>query len=495
MAADHGTADPGSAARASYLQICSLLSAIGVPGTAADSWLGAVTAASARLGKPAPPSAADIELRALSESESIVASLPEPGVRSAAEQQAVEQVRIAARHIRANYLRQHARSVYRALTGDLARQLRVAELARLAADHFPGLVPSEKQIAAEHARSLRHKDGIEFDQAMFFAYVLEDDLAGEHLVASMRRPHPRTADYLDEFDRTGVAHLDRATVRRVNAQGHLAIQNGCFLNAEDASTNESLEIGVDLVLLQPGARIGVLRGGAVAHPKYVGKKVMSSGLNLTHLYHGKIPYLFFLERELGFVHKLYRGVLRTESEPASAQSGWPEADRDVEKPWIGVIESFAIGGSLQILLALDWVIGEEGAIMRLPAAVEGLVPGVSNMRVARFVGERGARRLLFGNKTIRVSDPEGQLLCDECVPLGQVEAAIDRVADMLLAAGDASFVANRRCLRAGVEPSHVFRAYMALYAREQACCLLSPGLPDRLEATWPAAARAAARPL
>ena len=38
----------------------------------------------------------------------------------------------------------------------------------------------------------------------------------------------------------------------------------------------------------------MLRGGAVDHPKYNGRKVFSTGINLTHLYHGKIPFLWYI---------------------------------------------------------------------------------------------------------------------------------------------------------------------------------------------------------
>jgi (3,5-dihydroxyphenyl)acetyl-CoA 1,2-dioxygenase len=37
--------------------------------------------------------------------------------------------------------------------------------------------------------------------------------------------------------------------------------------------------------------------------------VFGSGINLTHLYHGRIDFLFYLVRDLGYVHKIYRGVL------------------------------------------------------------------------------------------------------------------------------------------------------------------------------------------
>jgi hypothetical protein len=48
------------------------------------------------------------------------------------------------------------------------------------------------------------------------------------------------------------------------------------------------ERGVDLILLDPAIEVGVLRGGVVRHPRYAGQRVFGSGINLTHLYEGRI---------------------------------------------------------------------------------------------------------------------------------------------------------------------------------------------------------------
>ena len=45
------------------------------------------------------------------------------------------------------------------------------------------------------------------------------------------------------------------------------------------------------------------------------RRIFGAGINLTHLYRGKIPYLWFLQRDLGYVHKLLRGVARPDMLP------------------------------------------------------------------------------------------------------------------------------------------------------------------------------------
>jgi thioesterase DpgC len=52
-----------------------------------------------------------------------------------------------------------------------------------------------------------------------------------------------------------------------------------------------------------------------------------------------------------------------------------------------------------------------------------------------------------------------------------------------------SAAGNRRAIRAGEEPLDTFRRYMAVYAREQADCHLSPALIANLEKNWNAASR------
>jgi thioesterase DpgC len=65
-----------------------------------------------------------------------------------------------------------------------------------------------------------------------------------------------------------------------------------------------------------------------------------------------------------------------------------------------------------------------------------------------------------------------------------MDAAIERDADRLTAAGVISIAANRKALRLGEESVDEFRVYLAAYAREQARCLYSPALIRNLEENW-----------
>ncbi|HEY3075688.1 MAG TPA: enoyl-CoA hydratase/isomerase family protein, partial [Burkholderiales bacterium] len=207
-----------------------------------------------------------------------------------------------------------------------------------------------------------------------------------------------------------------------------------------------------------------------------------AGINLTHLYQGKIRYLWYLLRDLGLVNKVYRGLARPEVSP--------EVD-SIEKLWIAAIEGFAIGGHCQIVLTMDYVLATHDAYMTLPARKEGIVPGAANLRLSRFVGARIARQAVMAERRIDCASPEGRMICDEIVPTGDMDAAIARTVERLTGSGVVSAAGNRRAFRISEEPLDSFRRYMSVYAREQAHCHFSPALIANLEKNWNAATRRA----
>jgi (3,5-dihydroxyphenyl)acetyl-CoA 1,2-dioxygenase len=227
----------------------------------------------------------------------------------------------------------------------------------------------------------------------------------------------------------------------------------------------------------------VLRGGTVQHPKHAGRRVFNAGINLTHLYYGQIGFVeFLMERELGYLHKMYRGHWRSES--------YEEEYEDyVEKPWIAVVESFAIGGGCQLLCIMDRVLAEPGSYFNLPASKEGFIPGAANLRFPRIVGIQLTRDGLFFERKFEAETPEGRRIADEIVPAGEMDAAIERNARQLMRAGMTSAVANRKALRVAQEPLSDFRRYFATYARQQSLCLYDPKLLENLEQSWKPSSR------
>jgi thioesterase DpgC len=369
---------------------------------------------------------------------------------------------------RDRFLRVHAEAAYAVLTDGFAVELRDEELLYAAAERFPGLTPTRAEMAAELQRKLADKQGIELAHGIFLGHVLASARAGTHLIRAMLRPTAAALDRLDDFRATGVADLGTVHLTRRGRAGLLELRNPRHLNAEDDTTLAATECAVDLVLLDPEIEIGVLRGGLVDHPRY--SRVFGAGLNLTRLYTGEIPFAFFVTRDLGFVHKIFRGL----------------SDPEQEKLWIAVAETYAIGGACQLLHVVDHVIASHGCRLFLPARHEGIIPGASNLRLPRFVGDRLARQAILSGREFVAGTPEGDLLCDETVEEDAIDATLAARVEALTSSGLISATANRRALRNSQEPLDVFRGYMATYAREQARCYLSPALVNNLEQNWKA---------
>jgi thioesterase DpgC len=414
----------------------------------------------------------------------LLESLPSKPARNDQQARAAETIQEKARAARQRFLARHTGSVYERLTQNYSRFLRVEPLVQAAADAFPGLVPGADEIADDAGRLQRDKEGVEIDQGIFLSHVLGEMRSGTHLCHAMLLPRADTEPYLEKFIADGFVDLGAVTVERRGHAAHVTLKNPRFLNAEDQTTIDATEIAIDLATLDPKSNIAVLRGGEVEHVKYRGRRILGSGINLTHLYRGKIPFLWFIQRELGFVHKFMRGVARTDALPDDVHG------TGAEKPWIAVVESFAIGGHCQILLTQDYVLAANDAFMTLPARKEGIVPGASNLRLHRFVGDRLARQLVQYERKLLCDSPEGRLICDEVVEAGEMDAAIERVVENLTSSGAVGAISNRRAFRVATESLDLFRRYMAVYAREQAYCHFSPALIANLERYWNAQNRA-----
>jgi thioesterase DpgC len=299
----------------------------------------------------------------------------------------------------------------------------------------------------------------------------------------MLRPKQEALERVGEFIKQGVIDFGPAKIERQGKAAVVTVKNPRFLNAEDDDTLDDTETAADIAILDPMSEICILRGDVVDHPKYKGRKIFSAGINLTHLYRGKIPYLWYIRRDMGIVNKMLRGLAMGGASPDEVCGGTHE------KPWIAGLDTFAIGGGCQYLLAMDYVVAGSDAYMTLPARKEGIIPGAANLRLTRFVGARLARQAILMGRRFECDSPEGRMICDKIVPPGEIEQAIDQVIEDFTGSGVVSAAGNRRAFRVGEEPLDTFRRYMAVYCREQAYCHFSPALIANLEKHWNAAQR------
>ncbi len=393
----------------------------------------------------------------------VLAALPEPGRRSPEQHALATAAKDAARAARCRFLDAQADAVYGRLTGGRTRYLSLSELAAAAAASFPGLVPDADQLATERLRPLAGKEGLEIDQGIFFSRILGAPLAGPHLLKGMRRPTDRALRLRAEFARTGRADLGSVRMERTDGIARLTMCRDDCLNAEDNRQVDDMETAVDLALLDPAVRVGLVRGGVMTHSRYRGRRVFSAGINLKALHAGEISLVdFLLRRELGYLHKLLRGLVTQDA---------PWHSPAIEKPWVAVVDSFAIGGGAQLLLVFDQVLAASDAYLSLPAADEGIIPGAANLRLTRQAGSRLSRQVILAGRRIQASEPDARLLIDEVAePGGELDAAVERRLAKLLSP---AVIANRRMLTVAGESEAEFLRYMAEFSLQQALRLYS----------------------
>ncbi|XVV09960.1 (3,5-dihydroxyphenyl)acetyl-CoA 1,2-dioxygenase DpgC [Actinoplanes sp. CA-131856] len=406
---------------------------------------------------------------AVAGTERVIAALPPPHQRSAGQRAEAAAAHDVSRRLRVRFLTAYIDQVYDELTGDRTRYLRVDELAEAAASAFPGLVPTPEQLARERSRPQSGQEGLEIDQGIFLRAVLRSERSGRHLMTAMLRPTPRALRLLPEFRRTGVLETAAVRLERRDGVARLTLCRQDCLNAEDEQQVDDMETAVDLALLDPAVRAGLVRGGVMSHPRHRGRRVFSAGINLKAISAGQISLTgFLLRRELGYLHKLVRGLSDD------------DADRwtpPVAKPWMAAVDSFAIGGGCQLLMVFDHVLAASDAYLSLPAAREGIVPGAGNLRLGRLAGARLSRQVILGGRRIMAAEPDARLLVDEVVAPEEMDEAVERGLARL--SGDA-VVANRRMINLAEEPVDALREYLAEFALEQALRLHADDVIDKV---------------
>jgi (3,5-dihydroxyphenyl)acetyl-CoA 1,2-dioxygenase len=454
--------------------LADVLERAGLSAAEAGDWTASVPGQGGSFG-----AAAEAVSAFLARGQGLMQRLPGPARRTAGERAARAAIASMMDGARERFLRAHAAALYDAVTGGRTRSLRVEALLGDVAARVPGLVPTSAQMDAERSRALPDKEGIELAHGLLVGSVLAVPEAGRHLIDAMLRPTPEALERLPELRARGIIDLGPVRVTRTGRAGILELSNPRHLNAEDDVTLGPTECGIDLILLDPDIEIGVMRGGVVEHPRYPGTRVFGSGLNLTRLYHGRIDFLFYLLRDLGYVHKIYRGLTLAGQDTGAA----------IEKLWVAAVERLAVGGACQLLHVVDHVIATRGSRLFLPARKEGIIPGASNLRLPRFVGDRAARQAILSGREWTAGEPDAAMLCDEVVEPAEMDRAVEARIEALTNSGLVNATANRAALRAGQEPLDLFREYMAIFSVEQARCHLSPALVLNLEQHWNARER------
>jgi enoyl-CoA hydratase/carnithine racemase len=185
-------------------------------------------------------------------------------------------------------------------------------------------------------------------------------------------------------------------LRRTGVLAEIVLNRPEKLNAMNMAWVHDLDATVAKLAGDPDLRVVVIRGAGQA---------FCSGIDLDMMGARGMPADFFRVQEDAFT--------ALERLPAIV---------------IAQIHSYCLGGGLQLALACDIRIASEDAVFGLPAALEGLVPGVGAWRLPRFVGIGRALRLAVLGEPVDAATAVDMGLVDHVLPNdGFADAAKDIV--------------------------------------------------------------------
>jgi enoyl-CoA hydratase/carnithine racemase len=174
------------------------------------------------------------------------------------------------------------------------------------------------------------------------------------------------------------------------------------LNCVDEQWISDFHTVIDDICAQEQVRVVTLRGEG---------RAFCTGIDLTALSEGRISGACFRR--------------------------WEDALRrleTMEPVVIAAIQSYCLGGGLQLALAADLRVARHDARLGISAVKEGIIPGLGMWRIARHAGLGRAKRLALTGEIISAETAHAWGLVDYIVEVNRFEAAIgdltQRVLDM-----------------------------------------------------------------
>jgi enoyl-CoA hydratase len=78
---------------------------------------------------------------------------------------------------------------------------------------------------------------------------------------------------------------------------------------------------------------------------------------------------------------------------------------DLPQPTIAAVNGYALGGGMELMLACDFRIAKEEAVMGLPETSMAIIPGAGGtQRLPRLIGEMRAKELIFTGRRINAQE-------------------------------------------------------------------------------------------
>jgi enoyl-CoA hydratase len=125
---------------------------------------------------------------------------------------------------------------------------------------------------------------------------------------------------------------------------------------------------------------------------------------------------------------------------------------DCDKPTIGAINGWALGGGTELLLTLDIRLVAEDAKLGLPEITLGLFPGAGgSQRIIRQIPLCRAKELMFTGDQVTAAEAVTLGLCNRTVPKAELMAQALALADRIAQKSPLTLKLLKRSLRQGVE--------------------------------------------
>jgi enoyl-CoA hydratase len=111
------------------------------------------------------------------------------------------------------------------------------------------------------------------------------------------------------------------------------------------------------------------------------------------------------------------------------------AFRALPVPVIACIDGFTLGAGLELAAACDLRVASEDSVFGMPEVAIGIPSVVEAALLPRLIGAGRARRLILTGEPIGAAEALAWGLVDIVAPAAELDAAIDRLARPILAAG------------------------------------------------------------